>query len=63
VLSFVLPVPVIALVIFTRRRDIMGTLVNHKITTALAILCALVILVLNMLLLYQNFGGTVPFLS
>ena len=63
VLSFVLPVPVIALVIFTRRRDIMGVLVNRKITTALAILCALVILLLNVLLLYQNFGGTLPFLA
>ena len=63
VLSFVLPVPVIALVIFTRRRDIMGTLVNHKITTALAILCAFIILLLNIVLLYQSFGGTLPFLS
>lgn len=63
VLSFVLPVPVIALVIFTRRRDIMGVLVNRKITTVLAILCAFVILLLNVLLLYQNFGGTLPFLS
>ncbi len=63
VLSFVLPVPVIALVIFTRRRDIMGVLVNRKITTVLAILCAFIILVLNMLLLYQNFGGTLPFFS
>lgn len=63
VLSFVLPVPVIALVIFTSRRDIMGVLVNRKITTVLATLCAFVILVLNILLLYQNFGGTLPFLS
>ncbi len=63
VLSFVLPVPVIALVIFTRRRDIMGVLVNRTITTVLAILCAAVILVLNVVLLYQNFGGTLPFLS
>jgi manganese transport protein len=63
VLSFVLPVPVIALVIFTRRRDIMGVLVNHSITTVLAILCAAVILLLNVVLLYQNFGGTLPFLS
>jgi len=63
VLSFVLPVPVIALVLFTRRRDIMGALVNHRITTALAVLCATIILVLNVLLLYQTFGGTLPFLS
>jgi manganese transport protein len=63
VLSFVLPVPVIALVLFTRRRDIMGALVNHRITTALAVLCATIILVLNVLLLYQTLGGTLPFLS
>lgn len=63
VLSFALPIPVIALVIFTRRRDIMGTLVNRKLTTALAILCSVVILALNILLLYQQFGGRLPFLS
>lgn len=63
VLSFVLPIPVIALVIFTRRRDIMGTLVNRKLTTVLATLCSGVILALNLLLLYQQFGGKLPFLS
>lgn len=63
VLSFVLPIPVIALVIFTRRRDIMGTLVNAKITTALAIFSSAVILLLNILLIYQNFGGVLPFLA
>lgn len=63
VLSFVLPVPVIALVIFTSRRAVMGTLVNRKSTTILAMLCALVILLLNVLLLYQTFGGVVPFLN
>jgi manganese transport protein len=62
VLSFVLPIPVIALVIFTRRHDIMGTLVNKRLTTVLAILCSFVILLLNALLLYQEFGGTLPFL-
>lgn len=61
VLSFVLPIPVVTLVIFTRRRDIMGELVNKKLTTVLASLCSVVILVLNILLLYQNFGGTLPF--
>ena len=62
VLSFVLPIPVITLVFFTRRRDIMGVLVNKKVTTVLASLCSVVILALNILLLYQNFGGTLPFL-
>ncbi|HEY0752828.1 MAG TPA: Nramp family divalent metal transporter [Ktedonobacteraceae bacterium] len=62
VLSFVLPVPVIALVIFTSRRALMGALVNHIITTILAIFCASIILVLNIILLYQLFGGSLPFL-
>jgi manganese transport protein len=62
VLSFVLPIPVVALVIFTCRRDLMGVLVNHRLTTALAILCSIVILVLNVLLLYQQMGGALPFL-
>ncbi len=56
VLSFVLPLPVITLILFTRRRDIMGTLVNKPITTALAILCSIVILLLNILLLYLTFA-------
>ena len=62
VLSFVLPVPVIALVLFTRRRDLMGVLVNRRLTTVLAILCSTVILALNVLLLYQQFGGMWSFL-
>lgn len=61
VLSFVLPIPVIALVIFTSRRELMGVLVNRRPTTVLAVLCSIVILALNILLLYQQFGGTLPF--
>ena len=57
VLSFVLPLPVILLIQFTRRRDLMGTLVNHRITTVLASACAALILGLNIMLLYQTFGG------
>ena len=63
VLSFVLPIPVIALVIFTSRRDLMGILVNKKLTTVLATFCGAIILALNGFLLYQQFGGTLPFLS
>lgn len=55
VLSFVLPLPVITLVLFTRRRDIMGTLVNKPITTWAAIACSVVILSLNIWLLYSTF--------
>ncbi|MEO7003256.1 MAG: Nramp family divalent metal transporter, partial [Ktedonobacterales bacterium] len=60
ILSLILPIPVIALVYFTARRDVMGTLVNHRVTTVLAIACAVVILALNVLLLYTTFGGVFP---
>ncbi|WP_200805739.1 Nramp family divalent metal transporter [Alicyclobacillus vulcanalis] len=58
VLSIVLPMPVVALVYFTRRPDIMGRLVNRRLTTWVASLCATVIVVLNMVLLYLSFGGS-----
>ena len=48
VLSFGLPFAVIPLVMFTRRRDLMGALVNSRITTALVILVAAFIVVLNL---------------
>jgi manganese transport protein len=60
VLSFVLPLPVITLVFFTRRRDVMGALVNRRITTVLAAACGAVIVGLNVLLLYSTFGGRIP---
>jgi manganese transport protein len=56
VLSFVLPLPVITLVMFTRRRDLMGMLVNKAITTWAAIACSVVILSLNVWLLYSTFA-------
>jgi len=60
VLSFTLPIPVITLVMFTHNRAIMGKLVNHPAVTALAIACAAVILLLNLVLLYQTLGGPLP---
>lgn len=56
VLSFVLPLPVITLIMFTRRRDLMGTLVNKPITTWAAIACSILILGLNIWLLYSTFA-------
>lgn len=58
ILSLILPIPVIALVYFTQRRDVMGILVNHRVTTLLAGVCAVVILALNILLLAQAFGAS-----
>ncbi|WP_206950818.1 Nramp family divalent metal transporter [Trinickia acidisoli] len=56
VLSFALPVPMIALVIVTSRRDIMGAFVNSRRVTAAAIAATVVILALNVVLLLQTFG-------
>jgi len=60
VLSFTLPIPIITLILFTRNPAIMGKMVNHRLTTALAGGCAAIILLLNVVLLYQTFGGTLP---
>jgi manganese transport protein len=57
VLSFALPFAIVPLLLFTRRRDIMGALVNHRLTTALGALVTLVIVALNLFLLWQVFSG------
>ena len=57
VLSFGLPFAIVPLVMFTARKDLMGVLVNHKITTVLASLVAAIIVVLNIYLLFQTFRG------
>ena len=58
VLSLILPIPVIALVYFTSRRKIMGALVNRRLTSVAATVCAAVILALNVILLLTTFGVT-----
>jgi len=57
VLSFALPFAIIPLVIFTSKRDIMGELVNMRITTFAASIVAALILALNFFLLFQIFTG------
>jgi manganese transport protein len=54
VLSFALPVPMIALVILTCRRDVMGPFANRRAVASAAILGTVVILALNAVLLLQN---------
>lgn len=60
VLSIALPVPMIALVLFTRRRDLMGAEVNRPLTSVLAIGGTAVVLALNAVLLLQTFGVAIP---
>jgi len=57
-LSFGLPFAVIPLVLFTRRRDVMGDLTNHPVTTVLLSVIAVFIVGLNFYLIYTSiFGG------
>jgi manganese transport protein len=63
VLSIALPVPMIALLIFTSRRDIMGDFVSGVPVRALALLGAIGVLGLNAVLLAQTFGVPIPGLT
>lgn len=60
VLSLALPVPMVALVVFTRRRSVMGPFANGPLTQAAAVAGAAVVLALNMVLLAAAFGVPVP---
>ncbi len=57
VLSFGIPFALIPLVHFCRDRELMGTLVNSRATTALAWAVATVIVGLNLYLLEQTLAG------
>lgn len=57
VLSFGIPFALIPLVLFTRKREPMGPLANHRLTTLVASLVAAIIVVLNLYLLWQTFFG------
>ena len=57
VLSIALPVPMIALVWFTSRRDLMGVYKNRRITTVAAVTGAVAVLALNGVLLMQIAGA------
>ncbi|MGA8100263.1 MAG: hypothetical protein WB810_16525, partial [Candidatus Cybelea sp.] len=54
ILSFVLPVPVIALVLLTAREKTMGPLVNRRWVTLLAITAAIAIVALNAILIWTT---------
>jgi manganese transport protein len=60
VLSIALPAPMIALVLFTRRADIMGPFVNSRLMDVLAIVGSAFVIILNAVLLLQTFGISIP---
>jgi manganese transport protein len=57
VLSFGIPFALVPMILLTSRRRVMGSLVNKRPTTILASLVALVIILLNLFLLQQQFFG------
>ncbi len=61
VLSLALPVPMIALVAFTRRADVMGAFRNSRAVDVLAILATLVVLGLNVVLVLSALEIPLPF--
>ena len=63
VLSVALPVPMIALIIFAGRRDVMGDFAIGRGLRLLASLAAVVVLTLNAVLLAETFGLSLPLLS
>jgi manganese transport protein len=54
VLSFGIPFALVPLVLLTRRRDVMGALVNRRLTTVAAAIVAGLIIALNAFLLYET---------
>jgi manganese transport protein len=60
VLSIALPLPMIALLIFMRRKEIMGPFVNGPVTNAAAVVGTAVVLLLNVILIVRTFGLAIP---
>jgi manganese transport protein len=56
VLSIALPLPMVSLLIFTRRADIMGQFANSRTTQAAALIGTAVVLLLNLFLILQTAG-------
>jgi len=54
VLSFGIPFALVPLVMLTRRVDVMGALVNRRLTTVMASIVAAMIIALNAFLLYET---------
>ncbi len=60
VLSIALPLPMIALILFTGRRDVMGAFTNGVVTRVAALIGAAIVLGLNVFLIAQSLGVGLP---
>jgi manganese transport protein len=63
ILSIALPLPMISLIIFTNRTDIMGAFANRALTRIAAIVATVIVLGLNVVLIVQTLGLAIPGLS
>ena len=61
VLSLVLPIPMIALLVLTGRRSVMGDFVNSRATRFGTLVATVIVLLLNAVLLLQIAGLELPF--
>ena len=60
ILSIALPLPMIALLIFTGRPDIMGVFANSRATNVVAVVGTAIVLALNIFLILDTFGVPIP---
>jgi manganese transport protein len=60
VLSIALPLPMISLLMFTRRADIMGQFANSRLTHIAALVGTAIVLLLNTFLIVQTIGIPIP---
>jgi manganese transport protein len=63
ILSIALPLPMISLLIFTRRADIMGRFANSPLTQTAAVTGTASVLLLNLFLILQTCGVPIPGLA
>ena len=60
ILSIALPLPMVALLMFTRRADIMGAFANSRLTNVIAVFATTIVLALNTFLILYTFGVPIP---
>ena len=56
-LSFILPFPIIQMLIVSNRKDLMGNLVNKRLTKFIGVLIAIMIILFNAALVYLTLTG------
>jgi manganese transport protein len=60
VLSIAFPLPMIALLMFTRRSDLMGRFANSRLTNFIGVFGTIIVLSLNVILIVQTLGLPIP---